>query len=348
MKYIAVDPGKEQCKFALYEESKDKTSVFGFQTKMSEGYFEDDAIEANTFIAEIDGKVYKIGAGATKKASLETSKMLDIHKFCVLTSIAMCCSSKEEEEVSVAIGMPVEEYYNIPKRNEFRDFIAPLGIHEIKMKNSSNAPIVTKRFKIVNHCVLPESIGALFLDGAIEDAEGTVGVLDLGSLNNNLSVFRNGEMDKDMYKTNEFGGSILLAGLASELSSRYSRIDTNLVLEILCKPKEERKLNSKSPTINEESKDVITNYLLDHCQKIKQDINAKGWSLDFIKLVCIGGTSSILANELREVFGNDIYIPDQPEFANVVGFLRTCYAKFGTEEKIIPMPQSMQLKTVAS
>ena len=66
---------------------------------------------------------------------------------------------------------------------------------------------------------------------------------------------------------------------------------------------------------------------MNHVRAIKRECDAKHWSLDFMKIACIGGTTKILANELKLVFGNEIYIPDNPEFANAVGFLKLLYTK---------------------
>ena len=44
-------------------------------------------------------------------------------------------------------------------------------------------------------------------------------------------------------------------------------------------------------------------------------------------LCFIGGTSKLLANEIYSVFGERVYIPDNPEYANVLGFLRLLCGK---------------------
>ena len=48
-------------------------------------------------------------------------------------------------------------------------------------------------------------------------------------------------------------------------------------------------------------------------------------------VVCIGGTSRIIAEDLKNEFGPDIFIPDRQEYVNVRGFLRRMCASFGVD-----------------
>lgn len=55
---------------------------------------------------------------------------------------------------------------------------------------------------------------------------------------------------------------------------------------------------------------------------IKTKCDARHWSLDFMNIVCIGGTSKLLEKEIYEIFGKETFIPDNAEYINVTGFLR--------------------------
>lgn len=81
-RYIAVDSGKFATKIAYYDEKNHTTRHMKFHTRISEGYFEDDAIERATFVAQVGDKTYKIGRGARQQADMETSKKAEIHKLC--------------------------------------------------------------------------------------------------------------------------------------------------------------------------------------------------------------------------------------------------------------------------
>lgn len=346
-KYVAVDSGKYATKYAYYDEKKKEILKSKFRTKISPGRMDDDEIEAGTFIAEIEGKVYKIGKGASQEAELETTKKTEIHRICTLAALAIYASDKEEDLFHVAVGIPVLNYEDRESKLEYKKYILPelkyddkksketgtitynpSDTVEVKLKLTSDSVPVIKRFRIASKRVCPESSGVLYLD-PIRFADGTTAVLDLGNLNINGTCWNNFEYDKESSITDELGGNILISGLSKKLTTEFSRCDTTFTARILRKPLEDRKLVpiNKNPEIEERSKKVIHDYLYNHVKAIKRECDAKHWSLDFMNMACIGGTTALLAHELREVFGKNIYIPENPEFANVLGFLKLLYTK---------------------
>ena len=336
-RYIAIDSGKYATKIASYDPQKETVSYNKFRTKISEGDFRDDALELSTLIMEYDGHVYKMGNGAIQEAELNTSKASDIHRLCVLTAIALNTSADEVDDVHVAVGIPVKEWENVEKRAAYKEYILPDGMVEIKLMLKSDTPPVTKKFKIKSKHVYPESQGALFLDEVMPDSSGTIGIIDIGNLNINCTSWTVRELDRQYSVTDELGGNVLVSGLSQELSAAFSRVDENYVAKVLRQNPEKRKLtpNRPNPQIEEESKNMIDEYLLNHVRMIKRRCDSKHWSLDFMKLVFIGGTSALLENEIREVFGPDVYIPNNPEYVNVMGFLRILCAK--VLDTVIPL-----------
>lgn len=337
-RFIAIDSGKYATKVAKYNKDTGVVDMFKLRTKIGIGNFADDALEQNTVIAEYNGKVYKIGNGAQQEAELNTTKASEVHKICTLTAIAMCVSSNEVDEVHAAVGIPVKEWENVDKRIAYKNYILPDEEVCIRVMTKSGKEPVEKRFRIVSKHVYPESQGALFLQKVAPLNSGTVAVLDLGNLNINCTCWNNRELDRQYSLTDELGGNILISGLSQELSAAFGRCDENLVAKVLCLPKKDRKLrpNRPNPAIEEESKTMIDDYLINHVKMIKRRCDAKHWSLDFMSLVFIGGTSSLLQSEIRTVFGEDVYIPKHPEYANVCGFLRVMCAKM--LNVVIPLP----------
>lgn len=336
--YVAVDSGKYATKVAVYSPVADEVKTFKFKTRFGPGNFEDDALESNTVIVEYEGNTYKIGNGASTEAALETTKASEIHKICTMAAIAMCVSSNEVDEVHAAIGIPVKEWENVEKRLEYKKYILPDGEVSIKLMAKSDGDIVDKRFKIVSKHVYPESQGALFLKKVAPLSNGTVAVMDLGNLNINCTCWNHRELDRQYSLTDELGGNILISGLSQELSAEFSRCDETYVAKVLKQPLEDRYLkpNRPNPDVESLSKQMINDYLLNHVKMIRRKCDAKHWSLDFMDIVFIGGTSDLLRNEIKEIFGESSYIPKHPEYANVVGFLRVMCAKF--MDKVIAVP----------
>lgn len=328
-RFIAIDSGKYATKIATYDDKEDKVVVGKFRTKISPGNFLDDALETSTVIAEYDGKIFKIGNGALQEAELNTSKASEIHKISVLTAIAMNVSDNEVDDVHAAIGIPVKEWENVEKRNEYKHYILPDEMVEMKIMLKSETEPITKRFRIVSKHVYPESQGALFLKSVAPYSNDTVGVIDIGNLNINGTCWTMRELDRQYSLTDELGGNILISGLSQELSAAFSRCDENYVAKVLKQPKDKRMLvpNRPNPEIESSSKALIDEYLINHIKQIKRRCDSKHWSLDFMTLVFIGGTSDLLVNEIKSVFGDDVIIPNKPEYANVAGFLRVMCSK---------------------
>ena len=337
-RFIAVDSGKYATKVAYYNQENDEVKLFKYKTKIGLGNFNDDALESNTVIVEYNGQTYKVGNGATQEAELETSKATDIHKICILTAIAMCVSDTEVDEVHAAIGIPVKEWENVEKRIEYKNFIFDKDEVSMKIMLRSDMEPVEKKFKIISKHVYPESQGALFLKKVAPLSNGTVAVLDLGNLNINCTCWNHRELDRQYSLTDELGGNILISGLSQELSASFSRCDETYVAKVLKQPKDKRYLrpNRPNPEIEVLSKEMIDSYLLNHVKMIRRRCDAKHWSLDFMNLVFIGGTSDLLREEIHQIFGDEAYIPKHPEYANVAGFLRVMCSKF--MDKIIELP----------
>lgn len=338
-RYVAIDSGKLATKVAMYDEKAKRALKFKFRTKYGAGDFRDDALEASTFLAKIGDTVYKIGNGASQEAAMETTKQTEIHRICVLTALAMCASSNETDEFYVAVGMPVKEYEIVEKREAYKAFILPDGEITVSLKTKSEKEPETKKFKVIFKAIYPESAGVLYLDMK-KYAGKTAAVIDIGNLNINNTVWNNFELDKDYSLTDELGGNVMIASLSQLLSAEFSRCDERTVLQALKQEPENRKLIPIRPNkdIEERSKKMIDEFLLSHVQKIKRKCDAKQWSLDFMELAFIGGTTSLLKNEIRQVFGDTVYIPENPEYANVVGFLcRLCALKLR-----IVIPQAME------
>lgn len=141
---------------------------------------------------EYNGVTYKIGNGATREATQETSKQDEIHRLCAIAAVALCCSSKEKDTVHAAIGMPVNEWENVGKRMDFKDYIFPNGEIHVRMKVAPDAPILDKVFTIDSTHVYPETQGALFIGDDISLEK--VGVIDLGHKNNNCTIWEQAEL----------------------------------------------------------------------------------------------------------------------------------------------------------
>lgn len=336
-RFISVDAGKFATKSVEYDLTNNKIIKSSFRTKLCDGDMRDDALESGTILVNLNGKTYKIGNGARGNgAELTTTKMADIHKICMLSAIAQFASSDEIDTINCAIGLPASEWANVSKREDYKAFMFSDEEVVIQIRTDNSMNITEKRFRFGKTFVFPESIGALYMnDSPSIDQNSYVGVIDLGNLNLNATLWQGVELLVDDSITDELGGNILTRGLAAELSSQFSRVNEAMVTNILSQPSEYRFLSNNSEDIKNESAKVIKRYLLDHARAIKRDCDSKKWPLDYMTLICIGGTSVVLSEELKEVFGDNITILENSYYCNALGFLRIMCAKLPEIKRII-------------
>lgn len=339
-RYIAIDAGKYAVKAAMYNPETKITTKFSFSTKAGAGDFRDDALEKKTYLAKIGDTVYKIGNGARGDgADLETTKQSELHKICTLFAISAFCSEDEEDEVYVAVGLPAKEWAVVQKREDFKEYLFSEEKYIVSTKMSSSAQPVEKKFHIEKCFAFPESIGALFMDDSPAITKNSFyGVLDIGSLNLNATVWNDGELIQDVSVTDELGATSLIQGLSQELSAEFSRCNEMYVARLLAQPPEERYLKPSDGNVEvqERSRELIKKYLQEHAKKIKRACDGRKWSLDYMTLIAIGGTSIILKDELKSVFGENLYILQCQTFANALGFLRMMCRRLPEINELIP------------
>lgn len=343
VRYIAVDSGKFATKFAEYDIKKKCVHKYSIRTRVSDGDFRDDAIEKATVVVEIDGKTYKVGNGARGAGvNLDTDKKSEDHKISILTAIAMLASSKEKDEIYVAVGLPAREWASVSKRMDFKEYILPDGDITITIKKDNKSEAVKKTFVIKGKYVFPESIGALFMDETIGMISSTsiIGVLDIGNLDLNATLWQGKELLLDMSATEELGGSILIQSLAQELST-ITACDELVVANILKQEPGDRCLPDTGTLKEEqleESRKIIKRVLKTHADRVKKCCRSRQWSLDVIPIIAIGGTSKDIADELKESFTNIMVLEDS-QYCNVLGYLRMLCARIPEIGKIIPIKE---------
>lgn len=345
-RYIAVDSGKFATKIAEYNKEKGTVRTFQIRTKISEGDFVDDAIEKNTVIVEIDGHVYKVGNGARGDgASLDTDKNDDIHRISTLTALATVASAKEKDVFSVAVGLPAKDWAIPAKREAYKKAMLPEGEITVKIRPNSKTDPIVKTFTIKNRFALPESIGALFMDGVIEDVTTNpnipTGVLDIGNLNLNATYWQGTEIIYDKSSTQELGGAILIQELAQELSANIDYTDEIIAANILKANPGERHLPDGLGLTPEQvalSGEIVEKILKNHADKIRRACKQRNWALKATRIVAIGGTSQDIKAELEEVFGNVTVLPNA-NFCNALGYLRVMCSKLPEINDIIPLEE---------
>jgi len=343
-RYIAVDSGKSFTKSAVlnpaFLENSNEVPYFthAFRTAYEENAtFDDDEPGNGTYIVGFEGGVYKVGKCASIEAELDSSKKTLIHKLCTMLAIAKECSENDTDEVVASVGIPVDSYLVVDERNNYRDYILPLGEHTVTYRAASG-DIMEKTFKIVQHYVYPETIGAIFTPGI--DYSEAVGVLDIGHLNVNMTIYSGGDIDPTSRRTTTKGVNFLVSGLAQELSNELqTTITKRKAAEAISGP---RKLKFRNPNPEKEARsaEIIKRYLENYVRDMIEEIRTKNWSLDVMQLVIIGGGVSLIGDDLIEAFGENTAMPENPNMVNAIGFLALMCGRSDTLKiKLIQEPE---------
>lgn len=321
-RYISVDSGKGDTKVCILRANR--IDKFSIETKMDLSDMS-EAPEHDTYIVEYDGQTYKFGRGANQQAPYETTKRSNIHKVATLTAIALCCDNNDK--INVAIGCPLTIYENLKQRQEYRDFMFPNGYIKIKVKTSTE--VIEKTFTIGNGLVFPEGSGVMYLKMA-EFQNKYIGIIDIGSLNMNGSIYNHCMMQHDFSITSaDLGSHPLINGLAKALNAAYSINITPQWVDNMLKEKDrsQRFVRSKNvPDAAETSSAFISDFIEKHIEKIFEALTKAQWDICNTDLVFTGGTAGLLEEEIRNAFKkqgvDNIVIPEEPQYTNALGWLK--------------------------
>ena len=329
--YIAVDCGKYNTKLDALSGNNERMTAF--RTRFSEGTFDDDMVGRGSYVVQIDGgPVYKIGYKGRTGPDMEDTKKTDIHRICTMAGIAIGLGDGEHADVHAAIGMPVSKIDIVKERQEYKDFILGESGTQHTVEYMGDDLVHHKCvFTLTVRNVYPEGIGVVFEHS--RRCSGQVGVIDIGNLNVNALYVNNGIPEDEMCFTDKGGGNEIMNSLANELTRLLgSTVTPNIVAQTLLIPTkeghtyEERHLytaGGKNKALEDRSRQIINSALKDHVEEIKAKCKSIGkWPLDFMNIVFVGGTSALLQKELRECFGENCFIPDDPAFENARGFLK--------------------------
>lgn len=309
-KCIAIDSGKYATK-ALLRKPDGTEKCLVFRTKMEETIRNES--QGQSYIVTYNGKRYLLGeqAGASSM-SAKTSKAEELHKVCTYTALHQLCNSGDE--IVVAVGCPLSVYENPESRNTYKRFMFPQNQIDIKVGD------ITKHLNIRSVIVLPESSGVIYQEPE-KYGKALIAVIDVGGLNINACAYNKGIPILNTLYTDTFGGNILTLNLRNSLITQYNTdIPAWMMDEIVTDGYVTDNMSADGVLAG--SKEFIAEFKKKYVQTILKKCEANGWNLSLMmKLVFTGGTSEMLASEIKAVLPGATIYPDS-SMANVRGFLK--------------------------
>ncbi len=304
---MSVDCGKDETKVSILG-SDGRIVHDRFKTRMEKV----TALNSNAVQQEgvnkvsFEGTTYLIGS-ESDEVSLSNSKEELIHKIVTMTAIAR--HVENDDTVNVAIGCPISEYRNDEKRKSYRDYILPAEGCRVEIFIDGKK----KYFTIGKRAVLSECIGTLFMYPE-KYREGLTGIIDIGGLNVNGSFFTHGHIDIDRCFTIKCGKNIVVNALMQQFEEVFDGVFTRRDTEVFLN-------NGKVQGYEEESIKIIDDALNEQLLAIRNTCNRNKWNLNTCDLIFIGGTTNLLKDRIKTVFGDKIYIAKDAGFANADGYL---------------------------
>lgn len=309
---IAVDSGKYMTKavMAVNKDDPSKDKVLSFRTSVSE-HSKDIGITSDTASVEFNGTTYDVGVLQAKMTDSSSSKNTETHKICIYTAIARLLG-KDDMNVSVAIGCPLDIFINVNEKEKYIKNILPLNeVIEIKING------IVIKFRIIEANVYPESAGLIYLN--IKDyKEKIINVIDIGGLNVNGCQFDKLRPVVTSIFTKNLGGNTLVEDLRDYLATTEG-VDRSTLWD---NELEHWIKNNEIPNF-EEGRKIIAEKKLKKANDILEACKDKQWNLKFSTTVFTGGTSELLKEEVKKVFGvTDAAFYKDPIFSNAKGFLK--------------------------
>lgn len=301
---IAVDSGKYATK-AVRRMASGEIKRIMFRTKMDETN-EVSSSDRKSCVVKLNGESYIIG-DAAETVDYEKSKAKDIHRICAYTAAAKLLE-KDEKEVVIAIGCPLSIFANVEERAKYRSYF----MEETDIIISINGE--RRDFIIKDVVVCPESSGIIFGHHK-EYKSRMVGVIDIGGLNTNCAVYNKLNPIKSTMFTTNLGANILTNDLKQIINSSFPEANIqdwqmeNIISTGYIK------------SHKEESAILITKFFEKHFKNILDECKRKGWDLNNLDLVFVGGGSKLLEKEIKKFTSNETVISSSAEWDNAEGFL---------------------------
>ncbi len=296
--------------------------------------FESDVVASNGhgITVKVDGRYFFVGEQAALQ-SASASQTLDVTRTGSTEQMALFYAVASElvrttsKQVVVVSGLPVGNFDERNKKSLRKMFE---GDHQVLRQGKRE-----RCFQVTNVYTIPQGVGALFalvLDrrGRLADGDlagGRVGIVDIGMLTTNFVL-------ADRLRYVETGSDSITSGMSEPLTKIAKHLNREYGLDWGQQlGKVDQAVRARSVKVYGERVD-ITGLVEPHIDSLAATVLAKARTLwsdgsDLEAVVLTGGGSREIASYLRRVYPHTRMVGGDPQFANVMGYLRAGLRRFG-------------------
>jgi len=299
---------------------------------------DDDVVPENghstaSIKVEVDGRWFYVGelAGlqsASRSQTLDPTRTGSTEQKALFHGVASELVRTTDQEIVVICGLPVLDF---DERNKAALSKMLRGPHEVKREGRH-----ARAFEVIEVYPMPQALGTLYglvLDrhGKLVDgdlADGRVGIVDPGHGTTNFILVDRMRYVETGSGSMQSGMSEALVKIAKDLKREYGLDWTNNLTRVDREAVRMRTVEVKGVPVN------VAHIVTPHLADLADTLISKARSLwgegeDLRTVVLTGGGQVEMAQYFRQVY-NHLRLPGgDPQFCNVVGFLRAGIRRFG-------------------
>ena len=280
-----VESGKANTKF------KGNAILNKFSTKYTVGEKVIEGVDTNTYNISYNGVLYKVGDCGGEN-DFEVSKNKDIHKISIITALSIL-KPVGFTDYKLVTGTPVNLFFT-DERDKIKENL--LGHYDVTLyKNKKESEL---SFNIAKVLVAPETMGYIYNNyGYCKNH--LVKVVDIGGLNTNGLVYKDGKPISGTGFTNNQGINILISSIMKSLNKdgyNYQRYEVEYFL--------------RNGTENSREREIIEARISEHITNLERELRANSWNIDSGEIVFTGGGALLLSDYLKIHFKNAVISAD--------------------------------------
>lgn len=235
-------------------------------------------------------------------------KANDIHKLSMITGLCNLLKNnglEDTEKVLLTVNMPLNSFLNVDERSKTEK------LYNERVSIKVNGTDFNFDLKVVLYF---EGCGVIN-NHKNEIGEEPVITMMLGSFNTSAITFNeNGMPIKNQSKSIEYGIIELIAKVQNALLPVVGRTYSDVVVK--------RIIKGKKDGVDSKVFDITKQVVIEHLVGVRNQLKRLGVELDVYKIIFAGGGAILLEKYLKEVFGDNIVIDNDPLFADAKGALK--------------------------